>query len=77
VAGFLRLGAEAVGQDLEEAFEAEAEAEGGALYSAGPTAAVEVDGGRYHRYQVALGSGFGLNARSPRAVVRVSVAVNF
>jgi len=67
-----RLGAEYVGQDLEETFADEAE--GGARHALGPTLSLDLDGGRY---QVAVGSGFGLTARSPRAVARGTVAVNF
>ncbi len=72
VASFLRVGAEYVGQDLEELVAPEAE--GGARHAAGPTVALDLDGGRY---QVALGSGFGLTARSPRALARGTVAFNF
>ncbi|HTN52684.1 MAG TPA: hypothetical protein VML50_09810 [Anaeromyxobacter sp.] len=69
---FLRLGAEYVGQDLEETFSSEAE--GGARHAIGPTVALDLDGGRY---QVAVGSGFGLTARSPRALMRAALAFNF
>ena len=68
----LRLGAEYVGQDLEEMFGDEAE--GGARHAAGPSVALDLDGGRY---QLAVASGFGLTARSPRAVVRAVLAFNF
>ncbi len=68
----VRFGAEYVGQDLEEL--AAAGAAGGARQAAGPTLAFELDGGRC---QVALGAGFGLNARSPAALARGTVAFNF
>ena len=68
----VRIGAEYVGQDLEETFSAGAE--GGAVHAIGPTLALDLEDGRY---QVAIGSGFGLTARSPRVLGRMVVAVNF
>ena len=68
----VRLGAEYVGQDLEEI--ASAEAEGGSRHTVGPTLAFDLDGGRY---QVAVGSGFGLNAASPRVIGRLALAFNY
>jgi hypothetical protein len=69
---WLRVGAEAVGQDLEETFKAEAE--DGARYAVGPTVALDLDGGRY---EVAIGTGFGLTSISPGLVARAVVAFNF
>jgi hypothetical protein len=66
------LGAEYVGQDLEEAIHPEAE--GGARHGLGPTLALDLQDGRY---QLALGSAFGLTARSPRALARAVLAFNF
>lgn len=68
----LRVGAEYVAQDLEELFGDDAE--GGARQAVGPSVAVDLDGGRY---QLALASGLGLGAKSPRALVRAALAVNF
>jgi hypothetical protein len=73
VLGPLRLGAEYVGQDLEE-MTGEEDAEGGARHAAGPDVALDLDGGRY---QLAVASGFGLTAKSPRTVVRAAFAFNF
>ncbi len=72
LAEWARLGAEYVGQDLEETFNAGAE--GGARHSLGPTLALDLDGGRY---QLALGTGIGLTARSPRAIARAVLAYSF
>jgi hypothetical protein len=69
----LRVGVEYVGQDLEEAFEHDG-AEGGARHFAGPTAAVDLHGGRL---QIVGGPAFGLNERSPRTMGRVAVLVTF
>lgn len=71
VAGKFRLGAEYVGQDLEDAIEAE-EAEGGARHFVGPTAALDLG-----HAQITLGPAFGLNAQSPRLLGRVGVLVSF
>jgi hypothetical protein len=69
----LRLGAEYVGQDLEEAFDAHA-AEGGAKHYLGPNAALDLEHGRV---QLAAGPAFGLDARSARLLGRVSMLVSF
>ncbi len=69
----LRLGAEYVGQDLEDAFERE-EAEGGAKHYLGPNAAIDLDRGRV---QLTFGPAFGLDARSPRFLGRVAMLVSF
>ncbi len=69
----IRVGAEYVGQDLEDAFESE-EAEGGARHFAGPVAAFHlVDGS----FWVTAGPAFGLNQRSPKLIGRLSVAAAF
>lgn len=73
VAGGVRLGAEYVGQDLEDAIEQE-EAEGGAKHFAGPTAALDISGGRL---QIVMGPAFGLNANSPRFLGRIGVLASF
>jgi hypothetical protein len=72
LADWVRVGAEYVAQDLEDAFEDDAE--GGARHAVGPTVALDLEGGRY---QVTLGSGFGLTANSPRALFRAALAMNF
>jgi hypothetical protein len=72
LAEWVRLGAEYVGQDLEETFTDGAE--GGSRHAVGPTLALDLDGGRY---QVAVGSGFGLTAKSPRAMARAVVGFSF
>jgi len=68
----IRLGAEYVGQDLEDAFTEDAE--GGARHAIGPTVAFDLEGGRY---QITVGSGFGLTSKSPTALVRAGLAMNF
>jgi hypothetical protein len=68
----LRLGVEYVGQDLEEL--AGGEAEGGARHAARPSAALSLDHGQY---QVSIASAFGLNARSPPALLRAGLTVAF
>lgn len=72
VTSSLRLGAEYVGQDLEDA--AEHDVEGGAKQYVGPTAAIDVAGGRA---QIAFGPAFGLTAQTPRLLGKVSVVVSF
>jgi hypothetical protein len=72
VVSVLRMGAEYVGQDLEEAFGDDAE--GGARHALGPSVALDLDGGRY---QLAVAPLFGLGARSPGALVRAALALNF
>lgn len=69
----LRLGAEYVGQDLEDAFEQE-EAEGGARHFAGPTAALELQNGRFW---ITAGPAFGLNSKSPPLQGRLSIVASF
>ena len=73
VASAFRLGAEYVGQDLEDAIEKE-EAEGGARHFVGPTGAVDLQSGRL---QLTCGPAFGLNANSPRFLGRVAVLATF
>jgi hypothetical protein len=72
VAGPLRLGAEYVGQDLEEAF-ADA-SEGGVRHFVGPTASLELLQGRL---AIVGGPAVGLSYRSPQALGRVGVAWAF
>jgi hypothetical protein len=73
VASAFRLGAEYVGQDLEDAIERE-EAEGGARHFLGPTAALDLQAGRL---QLVAGPAFGLNERSPRFLGRVGLVASF
>jgi hypothetical protein len=68
-----RLGAEYVGQDLEDAIEQE-EAEGGARHFIGPTAALDLNDGRL---QLVAGPAFGLNERSPRFLGKVALVASF
>ncbi len=68
----VRIGVEYVGQDLEEAFAAGAE--GGARHVLGPSASVDLEGGRY---QLAVGAAFGLTAQSPQLLARAALAFNF
>lgn len=68
----LRVGAEYVGQDLEDAFEADLE--GGARHALGPSLALDLDRGRY---QLTVAAGFGLNARSADAVVRAGFTASY
>ena len=69
----LRLGAESVGQDLEDAFERR-EAEGGARHFAGPVAALQFFG---DSLWVTAGPAFGLNEKSPRLLGRLSMVASF
>jgi hypothetical protein len=69
----LRLGAEYVGQDLEDAVEKE-EAEGGAKHYVGPTVAVDLDRGRA---QLVAGPSFGVGQKTPRVLGRVGLVVSF
>lgn len=73
VASMFRLGAEYVGQDLEDAIEQE-EAEGGARHFVGPTAALDLHDGRL---QLVAGPAFGLNERSPRFLGKVALVASF
>ena len=70
--GALRVGAEYVGQDLEAL--GGTDAEGGARHSLGPTVALDLDHGRY---QLVVGSGFGLNARTPAAILRAGLTFTY
>jgi hypothetical protein len=70
--GALRVGAEYVGQDLEAM--GGDDAEGGARHSLGPTLALDLDHGRY---QLLVGSGFGLNSRTPTAIVRAGLTFTY
>ncbi len=73
VASSFRLGAEYVGQDLEDAIEQE-EAEGGARHFIGPSGAIDLEAGKL---QLTFGPAFGLNERSPRFLGRVGVLASF
>ncbi|HEY3356942.1 MAG TPA: hypothetical protein VGQ83_27075 [Polyangia bacterium] len=73
VLDWLRLGAEYVAQDLEDAFEQD-EAEGGARHYAGPSFAIDLDRGRV---QIVGGPAFGLNSRAARVVGRAAVVMTF
>ncbi len=68
----LRLGAEYVGQDLEEL--GGPGAEGGAKQYAGPTTAIELDRGRV---QIVAGPAIGLGGNSARWLGRASVVFSF
>jgi hypothetical protein len=69
----LRLGAEYVGQDLEDAVEQE-EAEGGAKHYLGPTLAVDIDHGRT---QLVAGPAFGIGQKTSKIMGRVGLVVSF
>ena len=76
VASFLRLGAEYIGQDLEEALDKNA-AEGGAKHWAGPSAALDLGGGA-GRVQLTGGPAFSLNPNAKGAVLgRATLLVAF
>jgi hypothetical protein len=64
----LRVGAEYVGQDLEEV--AASRAEGGARQAVGPNVAFDLDHGRYKLVAATL---FGVGALSPTALVRIGL----
>jgi hypothetical protein len=68
----LRVGAEFVGQDLEEL--AQSGAEGGARLGVGPDVAVDLYRGHV---QLVVSALFGLNAVSPTAIVRAGVLGSF
>jgi hypothetical protein len=72
VVGPLRLGAEWVGQDLEESFNDAAE--GGARNFLGPTASVQLLG---DRLSIAAGPSFGIGDRSPKVLGRLALAYGF
>ncbi len=67
-----RLGAEYVGQDIEESFDSGAE--GGARHYAGPTASLSFYDGRF---QLVGGPAFGLTSASARAAGRLTALVTF
>jgi hypothetical protein len=69
----LRLGAEYVGQDLEDAIEDE-EAEGGARHFAAAVASLELAQGAFW---VTGGPAFGLNKQSPAVMGRVTLVALF
>lgn len=66
-----RVGAEYVGQDLEEAFDRD-QAEGGAKHYAGPTFAFDGD-----TFQLVAGPAFGLTQASSRMMGRAALVVAF
>lgn len=72
VAGAFRLGAEYVGQDLEEI--AAPAAEGGARHFVGPTASVQL---LHDRLTMVAGPAVGLSAYSPSFLGRIAVAYGF
>lgn len=69
----LRIGAEYVGQDLEDAIENE-EAEGGARHFGAIVASLELAGGSFW---ITGGPAFGLNERSPDLMGRLSLLAQF
>jgi len=69
---FMRVGAEWVGQDLEETFDPGDE--GGSRMGLGPNVAFDLDRGRY---QIVVTGLFGLNAISPTAMVRAGLLGSF
>jgi len=68
----LRVGAELVGQDLEEI--GDRGAEGGARLGVGPDVAIDLYRGRV---QIVVAALFGLNAASPTAIVRAGLTGSF
>jgi hypothetical protein len=72
IAGDFRLGAEYVGQDLEETFSPTAE--GGARHFVGPTASLQL---LQERVTVVGGPSIGLSSQSPEFVARVAASVGF
>lgn len=72
VAGAFRLGAEYVGQDLEEI--ASPAAEGGARHFVGPTASLQL---LQDRLTMVAGPAVGLSAFSPTLLGRIAVAYGF
>ena len=72
VVGGFRLGAEYVGQDLEEV--GDAEAEGGVRHFLGPTASLQV---LRDRLSIVAGPSFGLSRVSPQVLGRAAVAFAF
>jgi hypothetical protein len=72
VAGAFRLGAEYVGQDLEESFTAGAE--GGARHFVGPTASLQL---LRDRLTMVAGPSVGLSALSPEVLARFALSYGF
>jgi hypothetical protein len=72
VVGGFRLGAEYVGQDLEEAVSASAE--GGVRHFLGPTASIQL---LRDRLSIVAGPSFGLSQRSPEVLGRAAAAFGF
>ncbi len=72
VYGGFRLGAEYVGQDLEESIDPGAE--GGARHFMGPTASLQL---LRDRLSIVAGPSFGLSARSPEVLGRAAAAFGF
>jgi hypothetical protein len=72
IVGDFRLGAEYVGQDLEESFSPGAE--GGARHFLGPTASVQL---WQRRVTIIGGPSIGLSALSPDYVARIAASVGF
>ncbi len=72
VAPALRVGAEYVGQDLEEI--SASGAEGGARMGAGPSVALDL---YQSRFQITVAALFGLTGVSPSAIVRAGVLGSF
>jgi hypothetical protein len=72
IVGGFRLGAEYVGQDLEESIDPGAE--GGARHFVGPTASLQL---LRDRLSIVAGPSFGLSALSPKVLGRAGVAVGF
>jgi hypothetical protein len=72
VVGGFRLGAEYVGQDLEESIDPGAE--GGARHFAGPTASLQI---LRDRLSIVAGPSFGLNGRSPEVLGKAGASFGF
>jgi len=72
IVGGFRLGAEYVGQDLEESFDPGAE--GGARHFAGPVASLQL---LRDRLSIVAGPSFGLSARSPELLGRAGASFGF
>jgi hypothetical protein len=73
LASFLRVGAEYVGQDLEDAFGDDV-TEGGAKHVVGPSLALDLGGGRY---QMNAGVGAGIGPHSPGLLFRAGFSTAF
>jgi hypothetical protein len=72
IVGGFRLGAEYVGQDLEEA--ADSGAEGGARHFMGPVASLQL---LHDRLSLVAGPSFGMSARSPEVLGRAGASFGF